>query len=243
MTQNVPALWKYLEAQSREPGADRVASAVALGSKMVGRWPGGAPLMTSTFDDAAKASDNTFTYFHSENVMTGKPGDLTGIACPLGSHIRRANPRDDLPTDRGDKNSVEMVRKHQMLRRGRAFGPPLAPSMTPEAFIAKRDEPDAGERGLHFICLVGHIGRQFEFVQRAWLSSPVFAALCKDADPIVGVHRNKDDDTGNASDEFTCQAEPVRRKYKGLPQFTQLVGGAYFFLPGIKAVRFIAGKP
>ena len=47
----------------------------------------------------------------------------------------------------------------------------------------------------------------------------------------------------NANDEFTCQADPVRRKYTGMPQFTQLVGGGYFFLPGIKALRFIAGRP
>ena len=47
----------------------------------------------------------------------------------------------------------------------------------------------------------------------------------------------------NASDEFTCPATPLRRKYKGLPQFTQVVGGAYFFLPGIKALRFIAHAP
>jgi Dyp-type peroxidase family len=243
MTQRVAAFWSYLESRSREPGADRVESAVALGSKMVGRWPGGAPLVMSTVDDPAMEGENAFTYAAGKNPVTGeKNGDRDGLACPLGAHIRRANPRDDLPTDRGDQNSVEMVRKHQMIRRGRSFGAPLAASMDPKDFIAKSDQPDEG-RGLHFICLVGHIGRQFEFVQRAWLNSPNFAALFKDADPILGVHRAVHNADGNASDEFTCHALPLRRKYKGLPQFTQLLGGAYFFLPGIKAVRFIAGTP
>jgi Dyp-type peroxidase family len=244
MTQDVQGLWKYLADQSREPGADRVERAIALGAKMVGRWPGGAPLAMSTLDDPALASENTFTYAVGKNPVTGeKHGDLNGLACPLGSHIRRSNPRDDLPTDRGDQNSVEMVRKHQMIRRGRAFGAPLVQSMDPKDILAMSGPPDRVPRGLHFICLVGHIGRQFEFVQRAWINSPNFSALFKDADPILGVHRTETNADGNASDELTVQAEPVRRKYKGLPQFTQLVGGAYFFLPGIKAVRFIAGPP
>jgi deferrochelatase/peroxidase EfeB len=244
MKQEVAKLWSYLAEHSREPGADPVASAVALGSKMVGRWPGGAPLRTSTADVAARSKQNDFTYYAGHNPVTNRDeGDRFGIACPVGAHIRRSNPRDDLPTDHGDKNSIEMVRKHQMIRRGRPFGAPLAPNMTAEEFFARRDQPDTELRGLHFICLVGHIGRQFEFVQRSWLSSPVFGALFKDADPLVGVHRPHDDEQGNASDEFSCPAEPLRRRYKGLPQFTQLLGGAYFFMPSIRALHFIAGAP
>jgi Dyp-type peroxidase family len=244
MKQDVATLWSYLAAHSREPGADPVAAAVALGAKMVGRWPGGAPLRTSITDVAAAAKENDFTYYAGHNPVTGRDdGDRAGLACPVGAHIRRSNPRDDLPTDHGDKNSIEMVRKHQMIRRGRPFGKPLAPNMTAEELFARRDQPDSELRGLHFICLVGHIGRQFEFVQRSWLSSPVFGALFKDADPLVGVHRPHDDEQGNASDEFSCPAEPLRRRYKGLPQFTQLLGGAYFFMPSIRALHFIAGAP
>jgi len=232
MTQDVPAFWKYLADNSREaPIAERARSAIELGAKMVGRWPGGAPLISSPrADDPRHAQHNAFTYYDRDRV---------GISCPLGAHIRRANPRDHLPSDHDDEDSVQMVRKHQMIRRGRAFGPPLASSMEPRDFLAT--PPDGKERGLHFICLVGHIGRQFEFVQRAWINSPNFAALFKDADPIIGVHRPSTDP--NASDEFTCPTALVRRKYKGLTQFTQLVGGAYFFLPGIQALRFIARPP
>jgi len=232
MTQDVLAFWTYLHEHSREPGADPTAAAVALGAKMVGRWPGGAPLITSPdHDDPDKSRDNTFTYHD----------DRGGLACPLGAHIRRANPRDHLPSDHDRLDSIEMVRKHQMLRRGRPFGPPLAPSMKPEDFLAMRGKPDGAVRGLHFMCLVGHIGRQFEFVQRAWINSANFAGLFKDGDPIAGTRRPAPD--ANANDEFTCPAIPLRRKYKGLPQFTRVVGGAYFFLPGIRALRFIARQP
>jgi Dyp-type peroxidase family len=233
MTQDVLGFWDYLETRSREPRADRVDAAIALGAKMVGRWPGGAPLVSSPErDDPTQSGDNAFTYYDRD------PG---GTGCPLGAHIRRANPRDHLPSDHDQGDSLEMVRKHQMLRRGRPFGAPLAHSMDPRHFLAKRGHPDPEVRGLHFICLVGHIGRQFEFVQRAWINSPNFAALFKDADPIIGVHRPPSDE--NVSDEFTCPAEPLRRKYKRMPQFTRLVGGAYFFLPGITALRFIARHP
>ena len=230
MTQDVPELWRYLHDHAH--GDDRVASAIALGAKMIGRWPSGAPLIEAKDrDDPTLLDDNGFTYYGV---------DPAGMRCPVGAHIRRANPRDQLPTDHDREDSVEMVRKHQMLRRGRSFGPPLADSMDPHDFLTAPRDPDA-PRGLHFICLVGHIGRQFEFVQRAWINSPNFAALTRDADPIIGVHRAAPD--RNASDEFTCPATPVRRKYKGLTQFTQLVGGAYFFLPGLRALQFIARLP
>src|SRR5882724_4143335 len=48
MTQHVQKLWAYLAEHSREPAAgDRVTKAIALGSKMVGRWPSGAPLVVT----------------------------------------------------------------------------------------------------------------------------------------------------------------------------------------------------
>jgi Dyp-type peroxidase family len=234
MTQDVLAFWDYLEKSSREPGGDATARAVALGTKMVGRWPSGAPLVASPdADDPEHGTDNEFVY----------DKDRIGLSCPRGAHIRRTNPRDVLAVDdRSTSASVQMVRKHQMIRRGRAFGEPVAKSMDPKDILAARDKPDtSGPRGLHFICLVGSISRQFEFVQRAWLNSANFDSLYRDGDPIVAARRPADHD--NANNEFTCPAAPVRRKYKQMPQFSRLVGGAYFFLPGIAALRFIARHP
>jgi deferrochelatase/peroxidase EfeB len=194
---------------------------------MVGRWPGGAPLMTShELDDPDRVRDNKFHYAE----------DKKGLLCPLGSHIRRANPRNQLAADRSTDDSAVMVRKHQMIRRGRSFGPPIAASMNPRDILAT--PPDDKRRGLHFICLVGHISRQFEFVQRAWIHSANFGGLFKDGDPISAARRPSSGD--NPNDEFTCPATPVRRKYREMPKFTTLVGGAYFFLPSITALHFIA---
>jgi Dyp-type peroxidase family len=226
MTQDVHGLWEYLTRESREPAVDAPARAIALGAKMVGRWPSGVPLRESPTADVGRPEANKFTY----------EKDPFGVECPLGSHIRRANPRDVLALDRTRADSIEMVRKHQMIRRGRAFGAPVAESMDPRDILAKPRVEGDGERGLHFICLVGHISRQFEFVQRAWIHSANFAGLFNDGDPLTGTRRM----TAPRNDQFTCPAAPVRRRYQGLPPFTRLVGGAYFFLPSITALRFIA---
>jgi hypothetical protein len=39
---------------------------------------------------------------------------------------------------------------------------------------------------------------------------------------------------------MTIPKRPVRRKLMGLPALTTVRGGAYFFLPGIRALRFLA---
>ena len=37
------------------------------------------------------------------------------------------------------------------------------------------------------------------------------------------------------------QARPFRQRVTGLPPFVTVKGGAYFFLPGLRALRFLAG--
>ncbi|MBV9279430.1 MAG: peroxidase, partial [Chloroflexi bacterium] len=86
---------------------------------------------------------------------------------------------------------------------------------------------------LHFICLNANISRQFEFIQHTWLNSPKFHALYEDSDPITAAHRPH-------GGTFTIQADPVRRQIRNLPQFVIVRGGAYFFLPSIRAIRYLA---
>jgi Dyp-type peroxidase family len=225
--QDVFGFWKYLEANSKEVPGNKTDSAIKLGAKMVGRWPGGAPLVLSPEkDDSTKSQKTNFKYWDE---------DPKGYKCPLGAHIRRSNPRDQL-FDRKKQPSIEMIRKHMLLRRGRAFGKPLVHSMKPDD-IFKLEKDDGQKRGLHFICLNADISKQFEFVQSVWLNSSKFAGLYNETDPITGARINSKENTNT---EFTCPAMPVRTKYKDLPQFTTTVGGAYFFLPGIKALKFIA---
>jgi hypothetical protein len=38
---------------------------------------------------------------------------------------------------------------------------------------------------------------------------------------------------------MTIPKRPIKRKLKGIPAFTTVKGGAYFFLPGLKALRYL----
>lgn len=208
LAQDVGGFWNYVTVQAQ----GNTAQAKYLAAKMVGRWPNGAPLvLTPEREDAAFADEgmiNDFTYAKM---------DHEGYACPVGSHIRRANPRDSLDDD--PQGSSVTVNRHRLIRRGRSYGP-------------KHSEQTASEpRGLMFIALNADLKRQFEFIQQTWLNDCKFNGLYTDTDPISG---NSD---GTAT--MCIQRNPIRRQLQAVPRFVTVRGGGYFFLPGIKAMRYI----
>jgi Dyp-type peroxidase family len=229
LSQDVGRFWAFCDEHARQGGAaDRADAHVRLASKMVGRWPSGAPLVKSPdVDDPALSGDNNFLYYGS--------GDPHGFKCPIGSHIRRTNPRDALEPNPGSARSIEVGKRHRVLRRGRPYGAPLAASMEIADMLAAGD--DAGERGMHFICFNTHIGRQFEFIQHTWVNNPCFDGLYEDDDPIAG---DRGGARGRPAGTFTIQSDPIRTRVTGIPRFVHVRGGGYFFMPGIRAVRYLA---
>ncbi len=182
--------------------------------------------------------------------------DPRGTRCPLGAHVRRANPRSaDLPPGEAGLLSwikrtlgfdaqargldlVASTRFHRLLRRGRAYGDAVPPAQALTQALAAAS--DGADTGLHFICLGASIARQFEFVQAAWLNSTHFNGLQNESDPLLGTRLPMPD--GQATDGFSMpQAQGADQKLAGLPQFVTVRGGAYFFLPGIRALRYLAG--
>jgi deferrochelatase/peroxidase EfeB len=137
--------------------------------------------------------------------------DPHGYGCPLGAHIRRMNPRD----------TAANMQRHKMIRRGGVYGPPL-PEGAPE---------DGIERGIAAFVGCASLVRQFEFAMNVWVNDPEFHQLGNERDPFVG--------TQDGTYDMTIPKRPIRRKIKGLPAFTTVRGGAYFFLPGIKALRYL----
>ena len=234
LRQDVRQFWQFVHAATGgDPAArDRLSSA------FVGRTRGGEPLAAA----AHLAHTNEFTF----------ADDPHGVVCPLGSHIRRANPRNtDYPgrptglakllaslgaSSKGFRDDlVSPVRFHRVLRRGREYGSTLSPddALHPAP-------PDDPERGIHFVCLNANIGRQFEFLQNAWLMNTGFADLREETDPLVG---GRDATAGcPAAADFTMprRGAPADR-VTGLPQFVTVRGGEYFFLPGVSALRYLAG--
>jgi Dyp-type peroxidase family len=213
LRQDVPAFRDTLDALSKNAdGTPNAPARELLAAQLIGRWPSGTSLVEAPYrDEVSKAKQNEFDYHHR---------DPDGLKCPIGAHVRRANPRDALAPRPGSESSLAVNRRHRLIRRGRAYGPPL-----PEG---ARDQLD---RGLMFIVLNANISRQFEFVQHSWLIDPRFNGLYDQADPIIGA---------SGDNHFVVPADPVRRHCTGLPRFVTVAGGGYFFLPGIRALRFLA---
>jgi Dyp-type peroxidase family len=183
-----------------------------LAAKMMGRWRSGAPLaLCPLHDDPELGADP-----RRSNDFLYQKDDPTGFKTPAGSHIRRMNPRD--------ASVAGVARLHRMIRRGTSYGSPL-----PEGVL----EDDGADRGLMFAFVGAHLGRQFEFAQSEWMNSgSFFGAGADDRDPIAGSH----DGTGS----FTVPRRPVRRRLQGLPRFVVTRGGEYCFLPGLRALRWLA---
>jgi Dyp-type peroxidase family len=233
LSQDVRGFWAAVdEAAAGQPGATPAERRIRLASKMVGRWPGGAPLVLAPDRDDPSLATKDFA-FHAE--------DRDGLRCPVGAHIRRTNPRDSLDPQPGTPESVAVNKRHKLLRRGRTYGTPLDKSLDPEKVLAKKD--DGGARGLHFICLVANITRQFEFVQASWANSPQFGGLIDDVDPLIGRRgRFTHPQPAGATASFTVPGQPARRRVHGLPDFVTVKGGAYFFMPSLSAIRFLAAQ-
>lgn len=180
-----------------------------IAAKLMGRWRSGAPLVLAPQkDDTALGADMQRTNDFNYGTM-----DPYGYACPVGSHIRRMNPRD----------TTENVERRKMIRRGGTYGPPL-PEDAPE---------DGVERGIAAFIGCASLVRQFEFAMNVWANDPKFEDLGNERDPFVG--------TQDGTFDMTIPRRPIRKKIVGLPAFTTIRGGAYFFLPGIRALRFLAG--
>jgi Dyp-type peroxidase family len=146
------------------------------------------------------------------NDFNYKEMDPHGYACPLGSHARRLNPRD----------TAHYMNRRRMIRRGATYGPAL-PDGAPD---------DGVERGIAAFIICADLVRQFEFAQNVWINDKAFHELGNEHDPIAG--------TQDGTLDFTVPDRPIRKVHKGLPAFTTLTGGAYFFLPGISALRYLA---
>jgi Dyp-type peroxidase family len=246
LQQDVRTFWQYAKQQAEGDAA----KAEEFAAKLVGRTRAGDPLeliqeqpIPGIEPAPEEKEQNRFTF----------DNDPAGARCPFGAHIRRANPRNtDLPNrpanilvklitilglgPKGFRDDLSSpVRFHRIVRRGREYGTQLKPEQA-----LKPAPPGAApdpESGLHFICLNANISRQFEFLQVAWLNSTKFSGLTGESDPLLG---NRASIPGcPVTNNFTIQKNGrLRHRASGMPQFIKVRGGAYFFMPGIKALRY-----
>ena len=182
-----------------------------LAAKIVGRWRSGAPLVLSADGDDPTLGEDA----RRNDAFLYAKDDARGFKCPFGAHARRAYPRDSA--------IVGVARNHRMIRRGTSYGPPLAEGVL---------EDDGVDRGLLFTCIVGDLARQFEFVQTQWINDGAFMGSPDEVDPLVGPN--------DGTRRLTIPQEPIRRRLPALPRFVVNRGGEYCFMPGLRALRWIA---
>jgi Dyp-type peroxidase family len=210
LQQRVGLFRQYLKANASDAAGEELVAA-----KMMGRWRSGAPLaLAATADDPSLGGDAS-----RNNAFLFKDDDPLGYKTPLGSHVRRVNPRD--------AEVAGVARIHRMIRRGTAYGAPL-----PEGTL----EDDGLDRGLMFAFVGANLGRQFEFVQSEWMNdSAFFAGPSTEGDPVAGA--------GDGRGTYGIPRRPLRRQLQGIPRFVVTRGGEYCFLPSLRALRWLAALP
>jgi len=184
-----------------------------LAAKLIGRWRSGAPLtLTPDRDDPELGADpqrnNDFTY----------AADPQGRQVPLGSHMRRMNPRDTKLAILTDVNI------HRVIRRSTTYGVPYDPDAT-------SPQDDETPHGLYFIFLSAKAMATLEFLQQEWINNGNFMSLGEERDPNVGLQQD--------GATFTIPQDPVRRRIHGIQTFNVLRGGEYFFVPSLSALRWL----
>ena len=213
LRQDVAAFWRSMDAAAASLGDPR-CDAEWLAARVIGRERDGDVLTCGgALPATPDGPDNAFGFIS---------GDRHGFGCPVGSHIRRANPRDSLARDaRSGNDLLQAANNHRILRRGRKYGDT----------IADRRTDDGKERGLLFMCLNTDIERQFEFIQQTWLLNTDFGTLFGEMDPLLG-----------PKGPMTIPIEPLRRRVT-VETFVRFAGGEYFFLPSMSALKYLASLP
>jgi Dyp-type peroxidase family len=247
LQQDARMFWQFANQQA---AADS-ANAEKLAAAMVGRTRAGDPL--EPIQEQPIPGIETKPGAKEQNRFTFDQ-DADGSRCPFGAHVRRANPRNTDFPNRPDNVFTKLitmlgfgpngfrddltssVRFHRIVRRGREYGTQLKPEQAVAPAPSGAPDPECG---LYFVCLNANISRQFEFLQNAWINSTKFSGLTGESDPLLG---NRVPVPGcPVTSDFNLQnSGALRRRVPGMPQFIKVRGGAYFFMPGIKALRYFA---
>jgi Dyp-type peroxidase family len=205
MREHVGAFRNFLKANGNTPEEQELIAA-----KLMGRWrKTGAPLVLTPDKDDRELGfdDNRNNNFDYEKM------DPHGYACPMGSHMRRMNVRD---------NRVSRIQHRRLIiRRGGTYGP----------YLPEDADDDGANRGIAVFGGCADIARQFEFLISVWANDPEFHEL-NERDPFAG--------SIDSPFEVTIPKRPIKKKLKGLNAFTSVTGGAYFFLPGIRGLKYLA---
>lgn len=180
-----------------------------VAANLCGRWRDGTPLALSADLPDPQLVKAKFDYIGQSR-------------CPYGAHIRRSNPRGGQIVQRIANNSRRLV------RRGVPYGPAYDRTQPRDP-----TEPEP-ERGLLGNFIGANIGAQFEAMSCDWLNLGLQdPRLTGSNDPVSGAN----DSSASWFDLPLKSGRTIR--LRGLPRFVQTQGGAYTFLPSLRAIQFL----
>ncbi|CAE6387973.1 unnamed protein product [Rhizoctonia solani] len=214
LKQLVPEFHQFLVENPVPEVLDCKHGSELQGARFFGRWPTGTPIQLAPSNDNPEIGKNPL--LNNKFDYPGDMGDAGQTACPYSAHIRKTNPRSDLP--------LFKVARARLVRAGIPYGPELDEN-------EKTKHTTEKDRGLAFVCYQSYLNDGFQFVQRLWANDATFVQgrdVKPGFDPIVGQNLGQPRGTMGTSKGF--QAE--------LPQdFVVSRGGEYFFSPSIQALK------
>ena len=225
--QKVGTFRHFLDTWAAHYGAGDAPAREKLASKFIGRWRDGTPVELSPDQPQYGLTQDpnrstAFTY----------SSDPDGARCPLGAHVRRVHPRDAFGFE------GRLVDRRRITRRGMPYGPYA------DEFELLSDfdpaEMDKVDRGVIFMALNASLSRQFEFVQQQWINYGNDAHLGNEKDLLIGNHSATDGRQERAMIQGNQSPANPPLLLSGLPNFVELRGGDYFFLPSVTGLGMLA---
>lgn len=190
--QDVEAFEDFLQSNKCKTNNDEDL----LAAKMMGRHRDGTPLI--------QAADNDFDYKKEKD----------GTICPFISHIRRANPRDEIHERKAPK----------ILRRGMSYGKRF------------KDDPTDPDRGSLFMAYCSNLAEQYELIQRWVNGGNSTDIVSSQTDPIIGPPPRDGADVFKFPMQVGDKKEVLRFNRDPDRPFVQLEWGLYAFAPGKNAL-------
>lgn len=231
LQQDVAGFDAFLQQYSAKAGID----VETLAAKVCGRWRNGNPLVLEPNAPGAPLPPSQLNDFNYVNTADPSQDDTLGIKCPIGSHIRRNNPRNGAVVGTDSTH-------HRIVRRAMPYGPAYDPA-----------RPDDVPRGLVGFFINASLTNQFEFLTGQWnlLSDFVKSATgpggSADGNAVYNIS-GQDVFLGvndPASSSFTLAAVGAKGSNNTtLTGFDRLIvtrGSIYCFFPSISGLRYLAG--
>lgn len=228
LEQDVAAFQTFLNEAGSAAGLDPEL----LAAKVCGRWRNGNPLVLAPDAEPRLPVDQLNDFRYGSNDANAP--DPLGVKCPVGSHIRRSNPRDQQVV--GGPNEGH---KHRVVRRNMPYGPPYHGN----------GEDDGVKRGLVGYFINVDLANQFEFVMSSWINGAQFVTSVPLAqgDPSANI-TGADVFLGDQPADFFVTQPPAQPGGQVVNQTVTVPpvplittkGSAYCYLPSITALRYLA---